>query len=101
MKHLQQLHQNQENPSLHWVLGVHQHRTHQGDQQGQSHHGLLLVHPFQQVQRVQGVQRFPENATKILRDKHIQRFKGLFLCVHENSRRGQGVQLYRQVRGNQ
>lgn len=59
--HSRGLHQHQEIPSLHWVLGVQKHQPHQGDQQGQSHHELLLRHLCQQVQQVQGRRQLPGN----------------------------------------
>lgn len=40
---------------------VQQHQLHQCGQQVQSHHGYLSGPPYQQLQEVLGVQRFPKN----------------------------------------
>lgn len=57
--HSQGHHQSREIPSLQKVLGLQHHQPHQGDQQGRTHHVILLRRLCQRVRWVRVVQQLP------------------------------------------
>lgn len=97
--HSQGHHQNQVIPSLQGFQEDQQHQPHQDDQQHQSHHGLLFVHLYQRVRRVQGVQQLPGIRKGGFRGGLLM--LDCWRCYWWYSQRGRGVQLCQRVQGNQ